>query len=48
MREGQGPAATERYEPPAVKYVGDLADLTRLDKTVGDSDGSTFQGLDIS
>ena len=39
--------ATESYEPPAVTYLGDLADLTRAEKTVGEADGSTFLGLDI-
>lgn len=47
MKEGQEPPTTDRYEPPAVKYVGDVADLTRAEKTVGDADGSTFAGLDI-
>ncbi|MEA2717333.1 MAG: hypothetical protein QOI99_1650 [Actinomycetota bacterium] len=33
------------YTPPAISYLGTLADLTQ--KTVGASDGSTFLGLDI-
>lgn len=48
MKEGQEPPTTDRYEPPAVTYVGDVADLTRQVKTIGDSDGTTFLGLDVS
>lgn len=35
------------YEPPAVTYLGDLADLTMVSKELGGADGSTFLGLDI-
>jgi hypothetical protein len=48
---GQSTAASDHvppaYEPPAVTYLGDFADLTRAEKTVGLTDGSTFLGLDI-
>lgn len=41
-----GPAAP--YEPPALTHLGNLAELTLLNKTVGGADGSTFLGVDIS
>ena len=36
----------EAYEAPAIRLLGNLADLTQ-DKTVGGADGATFLGLDI-
>ena len=33
------------YRPPAITYLGDLADLTR--KQVGAADGTTFLGIDL-
>ena len=40
-----GPDRSPSYRPPAVTYLGTLAELTR--KTVGAADGATFLGLDI-
>ncbi len=34
-----------RYRPPAITYLGNLAEMTQ--KTVGGADGTTFLGLDI-
>ncbi len=34
------------YRPPAITYLGDLADLTR-GKQVGAADGTTFLGIDL-
>ncbi len=39
---------TAFYEPPAVTYLGTVAELTQQGaKTVGAADGSTFLGLNI-
>ena len=35
----------EAYEAPAIRHLGNLADLTQ--KTVGAADGTQFLGLDI-
>ena len=35
----------QAYEAPAIRHIGNLADLTQ--KTVGAADGSQFLGLDI-
>jgi hypothetical protein len=45
--EPEGDGAQRRYQPPTVTYLGDLAELTLADKTVGGADGSTFLGLDV-
>jgi hypothetical protein len=48
-RQATGPEGGEQpagYRPPAITYLGNLAELTR--KTVGRSDGSTFLGLPIA
>jgi hypothetical protein len=37
---------TSPYRPPTIVHLGNLADLTQ--KTAGNSDGSTFLGLDIA
>lgn len=45
---GGGPVLpVDEYQPPAVRYLGTVADVTGADKTVGAADGSTFAGLDI-
>lgn len=36
----------EAYEPPAIRLLGNLAELTQA-KEVGAADGATFLGLDI-
>lgn len=40
--ENQAP----RYHPPAVTYLGSLAELTQ-GKEVGGADGTTFLGLEL-
>lgn len=35
------------YRPPAVRYLGTVADVTAADKTVGGADGDTFLGIEI-
>lgn len=42
-----GPRPLVDYQPPAVTFLGDLADLTRQVKNTGSADGTTFLGLDI-
>ena len=42
-----GGAAPKPYQPPAVTYLGSLADLTQQGKTVGAADGATFLGRDV-
>ncbi|HUR22261.1 MAG TPA: hypothetical protein VMZ73_00150 [Acidimicrobiales bacterium] len=44
-RPKAGSGDCEEYEAPAIRHLGNLADLTQ--KTVGQADGSTFLGLDI-
>lgn len=44
-RPKPGSGDHEAYEAPAIRLLGNLADLTQ--KTVGNADGSTFLGLDI-
>ena len=39
-------AEHEGYEAPAIRLLGNLADLTQ-GKEVGAADGATFLGLDI-
>ncbi len=52
MRQDEQHASDDRdeppgdYRPPTVTFLGTLADLTQ--KTVGDSDGTTFLGQDIA
>ena len=41
QREGEAPP----YRPPAITYLGDLADLTG--KQVGGADGTQFLGIDL-
>jgi hypothetical protein len=38
--------ARPAYEPPAITYLGDVAELTRQ-KEPGAVDGVTFQGIDL-
>lgn len=45
-RPQSGSGDVQAYEPPAIRLLGNLADLTQ-DKTVGAADGATFLGLDI-
>ena len=44
-RPKSGSRDHEVYEAPAIRHLGNLADLTQ--KTVGAADGTTFLGLDI-
>jgi hypothetical protein len=40
--------APEAYEAPALRVLGSVAELTQgCDKTLGHTDGFTFQGSDI-
>ena len=41
-----GTSSGAAYQPPDVTVLGTVAELTQ--KTVGGSDGATFQELDIS
>lgn len=47
-RPAPEPMKTEAgpYEPPAITYLGSLADRTG-EKLTGEADGMTFMGLDI-
>ena len=38
----------EAYEPPSLKVMGTVHDLTLSNKDYGASDGFTFQGVDIT
>ena len=35
------------YEPPVLTQLGDLAELTLVNKTAGAADGTVFLGIDI-
>ena len=45
QRKSDHAEADTGYSPPAVTFLGTLAELTQ--KTVGAADGTTFLGLDI-
>lgn len=53
MNDDTGPAAGPHgdqqpvtYRPPAITYLGNLAELTHQ-KAVGGADGTTFLGVDL-
>jgi hypothetical protein len=47
-RNREGGFAAQPYEPPNLRVVGSVHELTQTDKKYGPTDGYTFQGVSIT